>query len=621
MRYLVTILLLVLLTVSACSGFQVPFNSGYSWTEPFYGYGLLNTTVGQITTGESMTLSGWFHDDDDHLGYSFSLGEIGTVYTPYPDFAVTSMRGISQCWYENGWTGYLPVYVPAPSPIYGNTKAHACTIDGAKKLRSDFGQWMLQTSYPKTLYGRYRNSTIRAVGCCATAAAMQMHMYGINVWPDTVVLALNNASDGYGGKSGLQVNWQALQRIFDLGYKPNVSVREAQLRGMTIQEGVKFHGGIKAGHWVLPYLRTSTGANVMYDPMGRGMIDKEVYPDANSNYTRMIYPKLHTVPGLSKVSAQSTSSVDDDPDHMAPCLYYAKMAESSQQVVASSTLISDSPSMVEWSGSGVYAYPMTGDVRLSLWKTGAVAPVASDSIEVMENDDTGSIVQDVTLDAPSLETGSYILQINGVAGTAFTVQLYDYQGAGLAPVGTLFSGVIGADGTYNYSFTHTGTVTLGNLTDLDKIPTGSNFTIPSASVTAKISDGVFAMQAQARLQFPWTATNCGTLNPYSTYALSGTVTSNRTIALSAVAMVSSGSVSCVPVFRNNRSVFDPVAGYLYTKLVGKVTEIGTNSFTLDDILVRMTPPSWMTRGDTVSVCGVPVSGEFVGNPSTIEILE
>lgn len=79
-----------------------------------------------------------------------------------------------------------------------------------------------------------------------------------------------------------------------------------------------------------------------------------------------------------------------------------------------------------------------------------------------------------------------------------------------------------------------------------------------------------------------------------------------------------GRMPSWPLNEPRTQVFDPVAGFLYTQVCGRVTEVGTDYITLDNTLaVKLAPPAWVATDKMLHMCGVPVNGEFIGCVSSL----
>lgn len=581
-----------------------------------------------------------FWDDDDWAGYACSAAGIsGKVYTPFPDFKTYECAARFHCWFENGFPKGTILTFPKggmmeqccgfpPTWAY----SHSAVIDAWPKSKSEFGQGWLQTdiAWADDPYGNRGQSTIRANGCCATCAAMQLAHWGWNVTPKTLVAALRGYSDGFLGRSGLCVNWLRLQKIYGCGYRRGIQIAEALMRNMTVQAGVRHDSEGGAGHWVLPYLfHNGLGSYMIKDPVGRGIIDTDIdrYNDPRDdgcweNDTRLLYPK-ETWAWLrpSSNSASLTPVIERNADLVQKT---AATSMTRAQSTASSASTSPAPSettLVDWGFSGYVAYAMTGDVHLKL-KQGEKT-VVLESSEGMENAETGELTVDYILEAANLPRGAYTLEITGTSGTAFEIQTYQYDSLG-AMTAQVVSGTIGTSGIVKAMFVQKATAYLKDIAGVDFIPNGTQFILYNnpVSVTVKLPSGEFVVQSAYRDRMPWLA-KCSdptaTIKEFSQARLQGRVGLNRTLNIETIEQSwADGEVKCHPVFRNEDSIFCKAGGYLYSKIAGKVTEIGADYIILSQkTRLKMIPPTWLTADMTISICGVPVEGNFVVNPTSI----
>jgi hypothetical protein len=605
---------------------------------------------------EPILVNSYFADSNNTAGFRFQMiNIIGKVRQPFLDCFACGYRGYTQCWYESGFSPGIGFMPSGSSPGYNFGFVNARFLE-----RSNIQQWWLQTDerWADDPYGRNGISTIRAYGCCATCAAMQLKSWGWDVDPGSVVAAMIQYKDGFTGKSGLKFNWDRLKLIYGCGYKKRgVPIQEILDRGMTTQAGVRHDSEGVAGHWIVPYANANKMKSyLVYDTMGRDVVDIETpqYDDPRDDGcwetdTRTLYRKSYDFnlllqrlsgqgvqgPGKNAVATASViGPVKVDEEYLkqnlgkvAPCLLPKQCLA---QVITlgggggtgkgtlSSTL-PDEDALVDWEywgAIGYLAYAQRGDVHLRL-KQGSTI-VADEQKENNENQITEVVLTDIVLEVSPLKSGDYCLEISGVPGTAFEVQTFQYIQGSSEPVDVMITGTIGASGVYSQSFTQVATALLTDILGLQYIPEGNAFVVVNANVTAKLVTGQYAVQSQYPLVFPWKMTYTGTvaIQEFSRYQMRGIVGANRTIIVDAVA-ITSDVVNCPPVFRNNRQVFDPVAGCIYTKIAGKIGEISSDYFVIDGVMVKMTPPSRLTSNQTISVCGVANGSVFIASPLTL----
>jgi hypothetical protein len=74
-------------------------------------------------------------------------------------------------------------------------------------------------------------------------------------------------------------------------------------------------------------------------------------------------------------------------------------------------------------------------------------------------------------------------------------------------------------------------------------------------------------------------------------------------------------IQCPIIYRSQADVFNPLAGYLYTQVIGTVTKwLDANRFKLDNsIIVNAPQHTWIIEGTKVTCTGVAIGNEFVVN--------
>jgi hypothetical protein len=291
-------------------------------------------------------------------------------------------------------------------------------------------------------------------------------------------------------------------------------------------------------------------------------------------------------------------------------------------IAGSSSTLPDQDNLVNWGYSAFAAWPTDGDVQLVLKDGDRV--VAEEEALGLENNETGEVVEDSSLEALNLGSGNYTLEVTGAAGASFTLDTFEYSSLrDVEPTKRTVTGVIPANGVFQYQLAHKAIAYIRDLAGLVYVPEGNQFILYEAGAVTVRVENKWVVQSNYPLVFPrlMSYTGTATITPYTTYQMQGVVGPNRTLIVDFVQKPASsyeGWVDCQPVFRNLKDVFSPIAGYLYTKVCGRITEVGATSLKLDNKLtVKMTVPETVETGMTISVCGVPVNGEFIGCPTSL----
>jgi hypothetical protein len=424
---------------------------------------------------------------------------------------------------------------------------------------------------------------------------------------------LNSYLRKNGGYDGLKVNWMVAlvwaRKVMDIdiGYKTNISVEEAQQRGLKVQSSVK-----NKGHWVSeegyhidpgkPY------KTIIMDPAGGRHRYLEDYSGVDRNNTRCFYRKK----GATKTTGTSIS-----------------MAEKAFVLAASN----DSETNFGFSSLFVHT---ESPVAVCLMNENV--KIACSDREFLENAQTGETVDTGTyLETDNLRSGCYNLIVTGQPGTAYSLNIKEFDCLGEVKTKTL-SGTIPQSGEDTIKVSHLSGIITAKLTDLMNEPDGASIQLSSGMITGLEGKAIRIQDSNIRVP------TIKVKSPYPNGYLSlpgyaykyriadlrgkmGTENGQRVIYCSDPITLDSG-IMPKPVGVSPQQV-QTTAG-VYCKTWGRITSIdSTNKATLEGqlkfalSLSYLSLPTGLKVGDMVTVVGIYSPSDkmfYVGEQKDISLV-